>query len=226
MPDLKITELTAYTSASITDVIPIVDITTSTTKKITLNDIIITPFVTDRHLSMRPYILTSRVVKVVNDFELVPTQIDFGATSGFSMPLYSAGNQEELYFNEYIAGRWNGVSDINCIVIGYLSASATINNDFKFQLSWTSKSTASGSIPSVTTDVTVDTNIDSGRQGQYSIYKIEFAIDYNANTPNITASDFWSGRLRRIATTGTEYAGEFVITGIILTYVVDKIFKI
>lgn len=38
MPDTKITELTAYTSASPTDVIPIVDVTNGVTKKITTSD--------------------------------------------------------------------------------------------------------------------------------------------------------------------------------------------
>jgi hypothetical protein len=39
MADLKITELTAYTPAISTDIIPIVDITTTTTKKITINSL-------------------------------------------------------------------------------------------------------------------------------------------------------------------------------------------
>jgi hypothetical protein len=43
MPDLKITELAAYTSASPSDVFPIVDITTNTTKKITYSDLLSLP---------------------------------------------------------------------------------------------------------------------------------------------------------------------------------------
>jgi hypothetical protein len=43
MPDYKITELPAYTSASSGDVFPIVDITTLTTKKITYSDVMSLP---------------------------------------------------------------------------------------------------------------------------------------------------------------------------------------
>jgi hypothetical protein len=132
-------------------------------------------------LSMRPTILPSKVVKVGADYLVVPTMIDYGATTGYSLPLYAAGNDEELYFSEYIAGRWDGASNITVSVIGYLGAAEDANDDFKLQLSWANKSTASGIFPATTTDVEVDTNIVDARKAKYSIYKVEFTIDWDAD---------------------------------------------
>lgn len=177
-------------------------------------------------LSMRPTILPSKVVKVGADYLVVPTMIDYGATTGYSLPLYSAGNDEELYFSEYIAGRWDGASNITVSVIGYLGAAEDANDDFKLQLSWANKSTGSGIFPATTTDVEVDTNIVDARKAKYSIYKVEFTIDWDVVTPDVLSSDVFCARLRRIATGGTEMTGEFVVIAIVLTYTVDKIFKV
>ena len=97
-----------------------------------------------------------------------------------------------------------------------------------FLLSWSNKSTAGGTVTSTTTDVVVETNCPSPRNAQYSIYKIEFPIDWDLPATDIAASDFWAGRLRRIAPAGggtVEITGEFVVTQIVITYNVDKTFK-
>ena len=110
-------------------------------------------------------------------------------------------------------------------MIGYLSAAEDENDDFKLQLSWANKATASGIFPATTTDVVVDTNIVDARKAQYSVYKVEFTVDWDVNDPDIVASDIFCGRLRRIATAGTEMTGEFVVLAIAITYSVDKIYK-
>ena len=178
-------------------------------------------------LSMRPTILPSKVVKVGADYLIVPTMVDYGASTGYSLPLYSAGTDEELYFSEYIAGRWDGASDITCSVIGYLSAGEDVNDDFAFQLSWANKSTSSGIFPATTTDVVTYTNVDTDRNAQYSIYKVEFTIDWDVNNPDILASDIICGRLRRVAVGAgrVEITGEFVVLAVIITYSVDKVYK-
>ncbi len=99
------------------------------------------------------------------------------------------------------------------------------NDDFKLQLSWANKSTSSGIFPATTTDVEVDTNIVDSRKAKYSIYKVEFTVDWDVNDPDIVASDIFCGRLRRVATAGTEMTGEFVVLAIVMTYQVDKVFK-
>lgn len=179
-----------------------------------------------RKLSMRPTLVAPKIVKVGADYYVIPTQIDRGASSGYSLPIYAA-NDEELFFNEHIAGRWDGASDIVVSVIGYLSAAEDVNDDFALQLSWSNKATSSGVFPDTTTDVEVRTNIDTDRNAAMSIYKIEFTIDWDTNTPDIVASDLFCGRLRRVAVGGgyTEMSGEFVVQAIVITYVVDKVYK-
>jgi hypothetical protein len=227
--DSKAVSAVSYAGSADTSVVSLLSVADSVlTSSASVADskaVSITGQYTNRRLSMRPTILPSKVVKVGSDYFIVPTMVDYGATTGYSLPLYSAGNDEELYFSEYIAGRWDGASDITCSVIGYLGAAEDENDDFKLQLSWNNKATASGIVPATTTDVTVDTNITDARKAQYSIYKVEFTIDWNLNDPDIVASDFFAGRIRRIATGGTEMTGEFVVVAIIITYTVDKIFK-
>jgi hypothetical protein len=180
-----------------------------------------------KRLSMRPTILPSKVVKVLADYFIIPTMVDYAATTGYSFPLYAVGNDEEIYFNEYIAGRWDGASDIEVCVIGYLSAAEDANDDFNLQLSWANKSTSTGIFPATTTDVEVVTNIDNARKAQYSIYKVCFPIDWNLNDPDILVNDLFAARLRRIAVGAgnTEMAGEFVVLSVIITYTVNKIYK-
>jgi hypothetical protein len=176
---------------------------------------------------MRPTILPSKVVKVGADYLIVPTMVDYGATTGYSLPLYSAGNDEEIFFSEYIAGRWDEASDIQCSIIGYLASAANANDDFNLQLSWSNKATSSGVISGTTTDVAVVTNIPDARKAQYSIYKVDFTIDWDVNNPDIAYGDLFCGRLRRIAVGAgnTETAGEFVVIAVMIKYTVDKVFK-
>ena len=171
-------------------------------------------------LSMRPYIEQGSVAGAGK-----PTIVTRGCNKGYSLPLYAA--DEELFISEYIAGRWDGASDITISVIGYLSAAETADDDFALQLSWANKSTGSGIWQDTTTDVTTVTNIPDARKAQYSIYKVEFAVDWDVNDPDIVASDFFSARLRRVAVGvgNVEMDGEFVITSIVITYSVNKVFK-
>lgn len=181
---------------------------------------------TSARLSMRPTLIASKIVKVGADYFVKPTQVDYGASSGYSLPIY-ASDDEELFFNEMIAGRWDGASDITVSVTGYLSAAEDVDDDFALQLSWANKTPSSGVVPSATTDVEVRTNIATGRSAQYSIYKVDFTIDWDAGTPDIASSDIFLGRLRRIAVGGgyTEMSGEFVVLAVVVTYTVNKMYK-
>ena len=176
----------------------------------------------DGKLSMRPFIEIGKIAQ-----NSKPTIVQRGATAGYSLPIYNS-DQEELYISEYIAGRWDGASNITLSIIGYLSSAEDVNDDFSLQVSWMNKSTSSGVVQDTTTDVVVETNIDTGRAAQYSIYKVDFAIDWDFNDPDILASDYFAARIRRIAVGGgkVEMSGEFVITMIIITYNVDKVFKL
>lgn len=199
-------------------------ITTGANKTIILTNV--------ARLSMRPTIIFGKVQSGTG--AIVPTLVDYGAISGYSLPIYN-NNDEEIFFNEYIAGRWDNASNIEVCVIGYLAGNLSnaptyaedVNDDFALQLSWTNKATSSGVVTNGTTNVTTITNIDTGRNAQYSIYKVCFDIDWDIVTPNVTASDFFAGRLRRVAVGAgnTEITGEFVVTAIVVTYNVNKVFK-
>lgn len=179
------------------------------------------------HLSMRPYIEIGAVAAKAK-----PTIVYRGASAGYSLPIWDAGTNadEQLFVSEYIAGRWDGASNIQLSIIGYLAGAEDVGDDFALQVSWMNKSTSSGVVPSSTTDVTVETNVDTDRAAQYSIYKVDFAIDWDYNDPDILASDYFAARIRRVAITpGTgkaEISGEFVVSMIIITYTVNKIFKV
>lgn len=177
-------------------------------------------------LSMRPTIIASKIVKVGSDYEIKPTQVDRGASSGYSLPIY-ASDDEEIFFNEAIAGRWDGASDITVSVYGYLSAAEDVGDDFCFRLSWACKSYSTGVWPSATTDVDVWTNIETDRAAQYSRYQVDFVVDWDSPTPDIAAADLFCGRLYRVAVGGgyTEITGEFVVQAIKITYTVDKMYK-
>ena len=176
----------------------------------------------DGKLSMRPFIEIGKIAQ-----NSKPTIVQRGATSGYSLPIYNS-DQEELYISEYIAGRWDGASNISMSIIGYLSGAEDVGDDFSLQVSWMNKSTSSGVVQDTTTDVVVETNIDTDRNAQYSIYKVDFAIDWDLNNPDILASDYFAARIRRIAVGAgkVEMSGEFVVTMIIITYNVDKVFKL
>lgn len=185
-----------------------------TLEMVTVND--------GRKLSMRPAMIPGKITTPQK-----PTLVDRGAFSGYSLPLYAA--DQEIFCNEYIAGRWDGASDITFSVIGYLNTAETDGDDFALQLSWANKSTASGVWPSATNDVVVETDCAAPRNAQYSIFKVEFTIDWNLPAVDVTASDFFCARLRRIPVAGVgavEIAGEFVVGGFIITYSVDKVFKL
>lgn len=173
-----------------------------------------------RHLSMRPYIEAGRIGANVK-----PTIVDLGAITGYSLPLHTT--DEEIFFNEYIAGRWDGASNITVAVIGYLDTAETANDDFNLTLEWVNKATSSGALTNSVNTVYKVTNLDSGRNAQYSIFKVELPIDWDLPITDVTASDFFSGKLYRsaVGAGNTEIDGEFVVTAIVISYQVDKVFK-
>lgn len=174
-----------------------------------------------RHLSMRPFIEQGSIAGVGK-----PTIVTRGASKGYSLPLYAA--DEELFISEYIAGRWDGASDIVISLIGYLASAEDVDDDFALQVSWANKSTSTGIWQDTTTDVTVVTNIPDARKAQYSIYKVDFTIDWDINDPDIISNDFFAARIRRVAVGAgnTEMSGEFVITSVTIQYQVDKVYKV
>jgi len=172
-------------------------------------------------LSMRPFIEIGDIA-----VQEKPTVVSYGATKGYSLPLYAAN--EEIFFSEYIAGRWDGASNITISVIGYLDTAETADDDFNLSLQWQNKATSSGVVPIAVNTIYQVTNCPTGRNVQYSIYKVDFPIDWDLPATDLAASDYFAGRLYRsaVGAGNVEIAGEFVVTMIVITYQVDKVFKI
>lgn len=178
--------------------------------------------ITSGYLSMRPQLLYATVAG-----QGAPTTTTVGVYNGFLMPIYTAGNKAQLFFREFVAGRWDGKSDVKFFVTCALAAAETEGEDFCFELSWSNKATASGVIPVTTINDTVEQNLDAGRALQYSIFRLEFTVNWDEPNPDLAVGDEWAGRLRRIAVSGTgdEVEGDVIVLDVMLRYTVDKIFK-
>lgn len=177
--------------------------------------------ITSGYLSMRPQLSYATVAG-----QGAPTTTAVGVYQGFLMPIYTGGNKCQMFFREYVAGRWDGKSDIIFSVVCALSEAETEGEDFAFELAWSNKSSASGVVPVTTTNDTVQQNLESGRALQYSIYRLEFTIDWDINNPDVVAADELAGRLRRIAVDGgDEVESDVIVLDWMIKYTVDKVFK-
>ena len=177
--------------------------------------------ITSGYLSMRPAFSYSSIV-----WQGAPTAIQVGAFSGFSMPIWNS-NSEQLFIKEYIAGRWDGVSDIKLYITCALVSAETAGEDFSFELAWNRKSATTGVLPTTFYMDTVQQELQAGRADQYAIYRLEFTINYDEPDPDLTSGDEFGARIRRVDCTGDhdDVDDEMIVLDIILTYAVDKIFK-
>jgi len=136
-----------------------------------------------------------------------PTRVSRGVYRGFSLPIYAA--DEDLFFDICVPQRWNGTSDITVHVHGWLD---TANTDKKFQLciDWEHITVGTDVVPNTSNTVPVETS--TGTAAQYKTFEVSFVIDYNIDGgDDIAYDDDLAFRLYRIAATGDEIAGEFVV---------------
>ena len=174
-------------------------------------------------LSMRPQLYAGRVGGVAKPTFVVIA----GAYAGYSFPIYSS-DDEELFFREHVPGRWDGASDIKAYMTVAIDTANTAGEDFRMQLSWGNHVTSSGQLGSTVTDVEVQQELVADRIAQYSIYSLEFVIDWDGPIPDVSAGDHFAGRIRRIAATGAgvdEIEGEVILVDFYMTYTVDRMFK-
>lgn len=174
---------------------------------------------TKAKLTMRPTLVGGRV-----GANTKPTPVTVGAHAGYSLPIFNA-DAEDLFFRDYVPGRWDGASNITCTVICCLVAtqSGGVKKYFKLQLSWENQPSA-GVITAGTHDLTNEVEC-AINEAQYTLHYPTFTIPYNSFSPNIAASDHLGLRLFRIAADGTAIADEVIVLDVLLTYQVDKIFK-
>ena len=158
------------------------------------------------------------------DFETVrahgtPTQVSRGIVHGFSLPIYAANN-EELFLSTHVPYRWDGVSDILVHIHCYLDTGNT-DKRFNLQLSWESF-TDGDVIPNTSNDLTVETQ--TGTAPQYQSFHIAYTLDYDIDAGDVLASsDELHLRVRRLAASTDEIAGEVVITHVGVVFRRDKL---
>ena len=161
-----------------------------------------------------------------------PTTVDYGAFKGYSLPIWStpANADEELYFSLNVPDRWDGESDVVIDIQAALSNDETVNDAFNLQLVWQHSKAGFGLtskiLSNVVIPITKETNIPIGRNPQYNTYMIQYALNWDENTPNVMEShDLLAMRLRRIAAVGTEITKEIIVLDAHCHFTVNKMFK-
>lgn len=147
-----------------------------------------------------------------------PTVVTLGAHSGFSLPVYN-NDDEELFSCVSLPADLDTTENMTAYIGCYLD---TANNTkkFKLQVSWTIDDLAAHDVLSATTtDVATETT--TGNVNQYTSYKPSFAIASVA--AGAAAGNKIGIRIRRLAASGDEIAGEVVVCGLALRYVSNKL---
>lgn len=142
-----------------------------------------------------------------------PTRVEVGIFQGFSLPV--GGADEELFTCQCTPGNWASGSDMYLYVGGWLDT-ANDGKNFQLRLSY-DHWTAGEVVPNSTVDVDVETA--TGNAAQHTTFKIRFTID----TSGLVSGDALGLKLTRIAASADEIAGEFVVEGMVLVYLVDKL---
>ena len=142
-----------------------------------------------------------------------PTLVNQGAFQGFSLPTYAA--DEELFGCACIFTDWEGASDLTVYIGGWLT-DANNAKRFNLQVSWESW-TSGDDVPATTHDVEVETL--TGDWNAKHSFKIGFTLDFDVDTPDVLVrGDALAIRIRRLAASADEIAGEVVVEGAILYY--------
>ncbi len=153
-----------------------------------------------------------------------PTQVVVGVFHGYSMPVYVAGQNEELFFNVHVPGRWDEASNPMVHLLVALAGAEDVGDNFKFQISW-EHLTEGGVIPATSHDVEIEQAVLTARNAQYSTYELQFQIDYDVDDPdNLADHDDLALRLRRIDATNPDITNEIIILDYHVEFRVDKMF--
>ena len=153
-----------------------------------------------------------------------PTQVVVGVFHGYSMPVYIAGQNEELFFNIHVPGRWDGASNPIVHLLVALAGAEDVDDNFKFQISW-EHLTEGDVIPVTSHDVEVEQAVLTDRNAQYSTYELQFTLDYDVDDPdNLADHDDLAFRLRRIDATNPDVTSDIIVLDYHVEFRVDKMF--
>jgi len=144
-----------------------------------------------------------------------PTLVSEGLFYGFSLPVFNA-DDEEIPACICVKSDWDAASDLTVFLGGWL-ADANTAKRFNLQVSWEHWTSGEAAIPATSHDVEVETL--TGTWGAKRPFKIAFTIDYDIDTPDdVAIGDGLGIRVRRLAASGDEIAGEVVVEGAVLYY--------
>jgi len=147
-----------------------------------------------------------------------PTIVNRGVFWGFSLPVYN-NDDEELFTCKCLPPDWDGSSDPTVYIGGWLD---TANTDKKFNLQVSVEKcdvVNNEVVPTSTHDYEVET--DTGAAAQYTSFKVAFTLDASAIA--VAVGNTLAIRVRRISATVDEIAGEFVVEGMAVEYIADKL---
>jgi len=153
-----------------------------------------------------------------------PTQVEVGVYKAFSMPIFSADN-EELFYSLRTPYMWDGISDFEVCLDVAISDVEDLGDTFKFQMSW-EHIAHDGTISTSVHDVETQTAVVAGSVAQYSTYHVHFTMDHDADGGGnkVLPDDLLGFRLRRIASSGTEVDNEILVLNAVVEFNIDKIF--
>lgn len=143
-----------------------------------------------------------------------PTIISVGVFKCFSLPIWSTpvNEDEELHYEIRVPYRWDGISDLLIPIDVAIEEAEDVGKKFKLQLAWEHDECA-GIIPDTFNNVEVEIEVAAGRSSQHDTYCANFAIDYDIDGAGneIKHGALLAGRLRRVAASSNEIAGEVLI---------------
>lgn len=141
----------------------------------------------------------------------LPLEVFVGIYAGFSLPIWAtpAHQYEQLFYKENVPRRWDGASDFIASVVAVLD---TANTDQKFQLQLAWEHFAKGGVVPTSSNL-VTCEKDTGTAAQYQSFVCDFTIDFNIDGVGneIKNGEVLTARLRRVAASTAEIAGEVII---------------
>lgn len=150
-----------------------------------------------------------------------PTQVYRGIFKGYSLPIYAA-DDEELFHCIQVPASWDGSTDITVRLCVWLDTANT-NKKFNLEVAWEHTEMGVDVIPATLNTVPVETA--TGVAAQYQSFTVDFTIDYDIDGPGseLAYGHALQSRIRRLAASADEIAGEVVILGLSARFRTDKI---
>lgn len=150
-----------------------------------------------------------------------PTIVARGVTKGYSFPIYNS-DDEEIFMCACTPRDWDEESDPILVLPIYLDTANAAKN-FKIQVSWNFYDPDGDVVSASSNDVEVQ--VATGTAAQYKSFKVSFTIDYDIDGVGneIGLYNRLCFRVRRIAASANEIAGEAVLGPCVIKFMKDKV---